>query len=87
MEGTISPEQEKGNMANGFPIFHKSYDGNISNIKILEDLIRVMAERGINTIAMDMGFYSETNVEDLNKLKMEMIVGVKHSTTKQNLPK
>lgn len=65
---------------NGFPIFHKSYNGNISNIKILEDLMRVMAERGINTIIMDRGFYSEANVEDLNKLKMKMIVGVKQST-------
>ena len=64
---------------NGFPIFHKSYNGNISNIKILEDLMRVMAERGINTIVMDRGFYSESNVMDLNKLKMKMIVGVKQS--------
>ena len=64
---------------NGFPIFHKSYDGNISNIKILEDLMRVMAQRGINTIVMDRGFYSEANVQDLNKLKMKMIVGVKQS--------
>jgi transposase len=64
---------------NGFPIFHKSYDGNISNIKILEDLMRVMAKRGINTIVMDRGFYSEANVQDLNKLKMKMIVGVKQS--------
>ena len=64
---------------NGFPIFHKSYDGNISNIKILEDLMRIMARRGINTIVMDRGFYSQSNVEDLNKLKMRMIVGVKQS--------
>jgi transposase len=64
---------------NGFPIFHKSYDGNISNIKILEDLMRVMAQRGINTIVMDRGFYSEANVVDLNKLKMKVIVGVKQS--------
>jgi len=65
---------------NGFPIFHKSYNGNISNIKILEDLMRIMAQRGINTIVMDRGFYSQSNVEDLNKLKMTMIVGVKQST-------
>jgi transposase len=64
---------------NGFPIFHKSYNGNISNIKILEDLMRIMAQRGINTIVMDRGFYSQSNVEDLNKLKMIMIVGVKQS--------
>lgn len=42
---------------NGFPIFHKSYEGNISNIKILEDLTGVMAQRGIKTIIMDRGFY------------------------------
>lgn len=64
---------------NGFPIFHKSYGGNISNIKILEDLTVVMAKRGINTIVMDRGFYSETNVTDLQKLKMNVIVGVKQS--------
>jgi transposase len=64
---------------NGFPIFHKSYNGTISNIKILEDLMKTMAQRGINTIVMDRGFYSESNVEDLNKLKMKMIVGVKQS--------
>lgn len=65
---------------NGFPIFHKSYNGNISNIKILEDLMRIMAARGISAIIMDRGFYSEANVQDLNKLKMEIIVGVKQST-------
>lgn len=64
---------------NGFPIFHKSYDGNISNIKVLEDLMRVMARRGIKTVVMDRGFYSEANVTDLNKLRMKMIVGVKQS--------
>jgi len=63
----------------GFPIFHKSYDGNISNIKILEDLMGTMAQRGINTIVMDRGFYSENNVQDLHKLQMTMIVGVKQS--------
>ena len=64
---------------NGFPIFHKSYGGNISNIKILEDLMRVMAQRGIDTIVMDRGFYSESNVVDLHKLGIKMIVGVKQS--------
>jgi transposase len=64
---------------NGFPIFHKSYNGNISNIKILEDLTLVMAQRGITAIVMDRGFYSEANVQVLNKLKMKMIVGVKQS--------
>lgn len=65
---------------NGFPVFHKAYDGNISNIKILEDLTATMAQRGINTIVMDRGFYSEANVTDLGRLRMKVIVGVKQST-------
>jgi len=64
---------------NGFPMFHKSYSGNISNIKVLEDMMRVMASRGIDSIIMDRGFYSESNLSDLNKLKIKMIVGVKQS--------
>jgi transposase len=38
-----------------------------------------MAQRGIHTIVMDRGFYSESNVEDLQRLHMTMIVGVKQS--------
>jgi len=41
---------------NGFPIFHKAYNGNISNIKVLEDLMRVMAQRGIESIVMEGDF-------------------------------
>jgi transposase len=77
---------------NGFPIFHKSYDGNISNIKILEDLTVIMAQRGIAAIVMDRGFYSEANVQTLHKLKMKIIVGVKQSkgiknTVLDNVPR
>lgn len=64
---------------NGFPIFHKTYNGSISNIKVLEDIMRIMAQRGIRAIIMDRGFYSEANVTDLQKLNIEMIVGVKQS--------
>ena len=64
---------------NGFPIMHKKYAGNISNIKILEDLLGKMAERGIKSIVLDRGFFSEQNVTDLKKLGIEMIVGVKQS--------
>jgi transposase len=81
-EGKVSKLIQIGlgvSFENGFPIFHKSYNGNISNIKVLEDLLRVMAQRGIDSIVMDRGFYSESNVVDLNKLSMQMIVGVKQS--------
>lgn len=64
---------------NGFPIFHKPYGGNISNINILEDLMRIMAQRGIDAIVTDRGFYSESNVVGLHELGMKIIVGVKQS--------
>jgi transposase len=64
---------------NGFPIFHKTYSGNIGNIKILGDLMRIMASRGIISIIMDRGFYSEANVDTLHKLKMKMIIGIRKS--------
>lgn len=48
--------------------------------------MRVMAQRGIPTIVMDRGFYSESNVLDLDKLKMKIIVGVKQSAAiKKNI--
>lgn len=64
---------------NGFPILHKSFGGNISNIKILEDMMYAITQRGLKTIVLDRGFYSEANVSDMNRLKMKMIVGVKQS--------
>jgi len=51
---------------NGFPIFHKLYDGNISNINIFEYLIRKLAQGGINLIFMDRMYHSESNVVDMN---------------------
>lgn len=81
-EGKVSKLIQIGlgvSFENGFPIFHKVYNGSISNIKVLEDMMRIMAQRGIKTIIMDRGFYSEANVKDLHKLNIEMIVGVKQS--------
>ncbi len=66
-------------LENGFPIFHQTFGGNISNVKILENLMHQMAGRGIDTIILDRGFYSESNVRDMQRLGMKMIVGVKQS--------
>jgi transposase len=64
---------------NGFPISHQTFGGNISNIKILENMMQQMADRGIPTIILDRGFYSTSNVLDLDRLGMKMVVGVKQS--------
>lgn len=64
---------------NGFPILHQKFSGNISNIKILENMMYKLANRGLKSIILDRGFFSESNVADMNNLGMKMIVGVKQS--------
>jgi transposase len=64
---------------NGFPIMHQQFRGNLSNIKILENMMYKMANRGMRSIVLDRGFFSEANVADMNNLGMKMIVGVKQS--------
>ena len=69
---------------NGFPILHRTYEGNISNVKTFSDLLESMAALGLESIVMDRGFYSEENVTDLEQLKMMVIVGMKQTTGIQN---
>jgi transposase len=64
---------------NGFPILHKSYEGNLSTIKIFGDLLGSISALGLTAIVLDRGFYSEENVKDLRKLGMEVIVGLKQT--------
>jgi transposase len=64
---------------NGFPILHKCYEGNISNIKIFGDLLGSISALGLSAIVLDRGFYSEENVKDLQALGMEVIVGMKQT--------
>jgi hypothetical protein len=64
---------------NGFPILHQTFDGNISNVKILENLMQQIALRGIDTVILDRGFHSKSNVADMCSMGMKMIVGVKKS--------
>jgi transposase len=64
---------------NGFPILHKSYEGNISNIKLFGDLLASISDLGLSAIVLDRGFYSEENVGDLKKPGIEVIVGMKQT--------
>ena len=66
--------------ANGFPMLHKSYTGNISTFKIFSDLLCSIAALGLSAIVLDRGFYSEENVRDLKKLGMQVIVGMKQTS-------
>ncbi len=81
-DGKVSKLIEVGlvvSFTNGFPMLHKSYEGNISTFKIFSDLLSSIAALGLSAIVLDRGFYSEENVGDLKKLGMQVIVGMKQT--------
>lgn len=61
----------------GFPIFHKQYPGNISNIKIFKDMLVEMKSRRLSSIIMDRGMYSRSNIDSLLGIHTYVICGVK----------
>jgi hypothetical protein len=81
-EGCVSKLLQIGlvvSFTNGFPILHRTYASNISNIKTLSDLLEQMAALGLPAIIMDRGFYSEANITDLTALGMQVITGMKQT--------
>ena len=62
---------------NGFPILHNTYDGNISDSKIFRDMIIKLWEKGFDSIIVDRGMHNKTNLETLQKIKAQVICGVK----------
>ncbi|MEA2054672.1 MAG: transposase [Candidatus Thermoplasmatota archaeon] len=60
-----------------FPIFHKQYPGNISNIKIFKDMLVEMRARRLSSIIMDRGMYSKDNIDSLLGVHTDVICGVK----------
>lgn len=62
---------------NGFPVFHKLYEGNINNVKILQDMLSELKLGKYEGIIVDRGMYSKENVEELNKLQIHGVVGMR----------
>lgn len=65
---------------NGFPLLHKTYEGNIHNVIVLEDMLKEISDNGLRGIIMDRGFFSKKNIEILTNLGMQIIVGVKQTS-------
>jgi len=61
---------------NGFPIFHKTFDGNISSKRIFSEMITRLLYMGFETIILDRGFYTSKNIEEIEKVGKRMICGV-----------
>ena len=79
-DGNISKLLQIGLMVsfrNGFPLLHKTYEGNVSSVKIFEDMLKEISDNGIRGIILDRGFFSKTNINDIKQLGMQVIIGVK----------
>lgn len=61
----------------GFPIMHKTYEGNISNIKIFQDLLAESRLKEFEVIIIDRGMVSYENLLDLKALKQKVITGLR----------
>ncbi|MDG6928390.1 MAG: transposase [Nitrososphaerota archaeon] len=61
---------------NGFPIFHKIYDGNISSKRMFTDMLATLEKSGYKGVIMDRGFYSQKNLNGVLSLNLKVICGV-----------
>lgn len=67
----------------GFPILHKTYEGNINNIKIFEDLLSSIRLHDYSLIVLDRGLNSSATLKDLKSLEQPVITGLKLTSTLQ----
>ncbi len=65
----------------GFPLFHKKYQGNLSNIQIYKDMTLELKERGMNTVIIDRGMMSPENLKMTLSLQLKVIAGLKKTPT------
>jgi transposase len=62
----------------GIPIFHKVFNGNVSDSRTLHDLITSCKGYGVNfgVIIYDRGFTSASNIKELKRTGLDTICGV-----------
>jgi len=80
-EGLENPQVQIGlavTADDGFPIFHKVFDGNIFDARILRDMMVSLSKLNINDvfIVWDRGVTSEANIEDAKKAGFQVICGL-----------
>jgi len=62
---------------NGFPIFHKQYQGNLPGVHILKDMCLEVKEMGLNSVIMDRGMMSLENLKLISSLELSLIAGLR----------
>jgi transposase len=61
----------------GFPLKHKTYEGNISNVKIMSDFISEVKFLGMKSLIIDRGMTSIENLTELQGLAIQCIAGLR----------
>jgi len=65
----------------GFPLFHKKYQGNLSNMQIYKDMALELRERGMKSVIIDRGMMSPENLQMTLTLQLKVIAGLKKTPT------
>ena len=65
----------------GFPLFHKRYQGNLSNIQIYKDMTLELKNKGMNSVIIDRGMMSPENLKMTLALQLKVIAGLKKTPT------
>jgi transposase len=60
----------------GFPIFHQTFEGNLSGRRIFIEMLARLVERGYEGVILDRGFWSATNIEQALGVDLRVICGV-----------
>ena len=61
----------------GFPIMHKIYEGNISNIKIMQDMLLDIKLKHFDITVVDRGMVCYENLYDLENINQKVVCGLK----------
>ena len=75
------------NQKDGVPIFHKTFDGNVSDSRTLHDLITSFNQYKINSGLMiyDRGITSTSHLKEIKKLKWDTVCGIASNERLKNI--
>jgi transposase len=60
----------------GFPIFHRTFEGNINGKRMFMEMLASLARLGYEGMILDRGFWSAANIEGALALNQKVICGV-----------
>jgi transposase len=64
---------------NGFPLFHKTYQGNLGDSNILKDMALELNKKNLQTIIVDRGMSSKENIDLILNQNLKSIMGIRRN--------